>query len=338
MEIWLSSMDNRYKIPKQSQIRYFQNVEKESKLTPTQLAKLFGIVPRTYCDWRRGKFSIPEHVTTLVEQKFHITPSIEKKVALRHWFNIKHSASVKGGRILFEKRGNPATTEGRILGGTRALTILRASGRIPPEKPFNEPKTHTKELAEFVGILLGDGHIGQSQWSITLNSIKDAKYAKFVQRLVYDLFLFYPTKRKRKHKHAVVIYGGGKRIINYFQKLGLHIGNKIEQQVGIPLWIEQDKNYCVACLRGLIDTDGGIFLHSYKVNGKTYSYIKLCFANKSIPLINFVYRTLSMLQLQPKLRMNSDTKRVWIYDVKYVEKYVHVVKPSNTRLLQYFGG
>ena len=331
-------MENRYKLPKQDQIRYFQNVESISNLNPNQLAELLGIVPRSYRDWKRGKFSIPERVITLIKRRFHITPPLTKTVAIHRWKAIKHAISVRGGHALFEKHGSPATVEGRKLGGTRTLEKLRASGRIPLEKPFHEPKTHTNELAELVGILLGDGHIGRSQWSITLNSIKDAKYSKFVQQLVNSLFLFHPTKRKRKHMHAIVIYGGGKRSINYFQKIGLHMGNKVKQQVGVPDWIIQNKNYSVACLRGLMDTDGGIFLHTYKVNGKSYAYTKLCFANRSIPLINFVYTMLTVLQLHPKLRTGEATKRVWIYDKKNVKKYVDLVNPSNPRLLKYVGG
>ncbi len=331
-------MEKRYKLSKQTQIHYFRNIETISKLHPAQLAELFRVVPRTYRDWRRGKFTVPHLVITLVHKRFHIALPIEKNIALQRWAASKHAASVKGGYALFEKHGSPATVEGRRLGGTHALAILRASGRIPVEKPFHEPKTYSTELAEFVGILLGDGHIDHAQWSVTLNSIKDAKYAKFVQRLAHTLFLFRPTKRKRKHMHAVVIYGGGKRSILYFQKLGLHIGNKVKQQVGVPTWIVNNIPYSIACLRGLMDTDGGIFLHTYRVNGKSYAYTKLCFANRSMPLIGFVYTMLSMLQLHPKLRTGEATKRVWIYDEKNVKKYIDLVNPSNPRLLTYVGG
>lgn len=331
-------MEKRYKLPKQAQIHYFRTIETISTLHPTQLAELFSIVPRTYRDWRRGKFTIPHHVITLVHSRFHIALPIEKNIALKRWKAVKHAASVKGGYGLFEKHGSPATAQGRTLGGTHALAILRARGRIPVEKPFHEPTTYSTELAEFVGILLGDGHIDRAQWSITLNSVKDAKYAKFVQRLVHTLFLFHPTKRKRKHMHAVVIYGGGKRSIHYFQELGLHIGNKVKQQVGVPTWIVNSVPYSIACLRGLMDTDGGIFLHTYKVNNKSYAYAKLCFANRSMPLIDFVYTMLSMLQLHPKLRTGEATKRVWIYNEENVKKYVDLIKPSNPRLRTYIGG
>lgn len=331
-------MENRYKFPKLAQIQYFQHIEAISALNTNQLAELFNVVPRTYRDWRQGKYTIPEYTTSIVEKQFHIAPPINTDIALRRWTRLKQTISTKGGHALFNKHGSPATVEGRILGGIRTLSMLRQKGRIPLEKPFHEPKDHSIELAEFVGILLGDGHIDHSQWSITLNSVKDAEYANFVQRLVQKLFLFNPTTRRRTNKKAIVVYGGGKRSINYFLKIGLHIGNKVKQQVGVPTWIERNRNYRVACLRGLMDTDGGIFLHTYHVNAKTYKYIKLCFANRSIPLINFVYHTLFMLQLQPKLRMETDTKRVWIYNEKNVEKYVQIVKPSNPRLLQYAGG
>lgn len=331
-------MESRYKLPKYDQIHLFQKVETVSKLNPTQLAELFGVVPRSYRDWKRGQFAIPSRTIKLIQQRFHIKPPIKESVAIQRWKEMKQAASIKGGRARFKKCGSPATVEGRILGGTHALAVLRAGGRIPMEKPFYEPKTYTAELAEFIGILLGDGHIGHSQWSVTLNSIKDSKYSQFVQQLVYNLFLFQPTKRKRKHMHAVVIYGGGKRSISYFQRLGLHIGNKVKQQVGVPAWIVRNNAYRVACLRGLIDTDGGIFTHRYQVNKKSYSYTKLSFANRSIPLINFVYTTLTMLQLHPRVRLNDATKRVWIYDVAKVQEYLKIVSTHNPRLLVNTGG
>ena len=326
-------METRYKLSKQDQIQFFRNVETISQLHPNQLSKLFGIVPRSYRDWKKGKFSIPTRVITLIEQQFHISLPIEKSGALQRWKSIKHAVSLKGGMARVKKFGNPGTKEGRKLGGTLALAKLRAQGKIPIEKPFHEPIAYSVELAEFVGILLGDGHIGHSQWSITLNSIKDAKYADFVEQMVYTLFGFRPTKKKRKHMHAVVIYGGGKRSIGYFQKLGLHIGNKIKQQVGVPTWIIQNKFFSMACLRGLMDTDGGIFNHTYQINGKSYSYRKLCFANRSFPLIRFVNTSLAMLQLHPRVRLNDETKRVWIYDRTKVQEYLRIVSTHNPRLL-----
>lgn len=54
-------------------------------------------------------------------------------------------------------------------------------------------------LAEFMGIEFGDGGIGNPwQVVITLNSKKDAEYAKYVVGLLHSLFGIDAVVRKRK--------------------------------------------------------------------------------------------------------------------------------------------
>lgn len=331
-------MEKRYKLPKNIQTEYLNNLERSTNLRGNELASLFSVVGRTYRDWKRGKFAIPIRVVEIIEQKFHILFPYSKVQALSKWQESKRIISSKGGIALFLKRGGPGTLEGRRKGGMHALAILRARGIIPIEKPFSAPKIYSSELAELVGILLGDGHIGKEQWSIALNATADKLYSAYVMHLIKDLFLLSPSILHRKKINVFVIYGGGKKNIEYFQKIGLHIGNKIKLQVGVPDWILFHPQYRKACLRGLIDTDGGIFIHKYVVHKKLYSYTKLCFSNRSIPLINFVYDTLAMLKLQPRLHMKSQTKRVWLYDQNKVNEYLHVVTTHNPRLLKNVGG
>lgn len=331
-------MENRYKLPKDAQVQYFQDIEFVSGLHGDTLASFFGVVGRSYRDWKRGKFSIPQKTVALVENHFHVHFPASKQMARKQWKKSKQEASRQGGLALFRKHGSPATAEGRKKGGLRALAILRERGIIPKQKPFYHPKTYSKELAELVGILLGDGHIGKSQWFITLNDTADQLYTFYVIDLVKNLFSFVPSVLHRKEIHVRVIYGGGLKSIEYFQNIGLHVGNKVIQQVGVPLWIMQNQEFAHACLRGLIDTDGGIFKHKYTVNKKQYVYTKLCFSNRSIPLLQFVYRTLQNLGFTPKIIDKVENKKVWLYNQTEVKEYINQVGTSNPRLLVNLGG
>lgn len=114
----------------------------------------------------------------------------------------------------------------------------------------------------------------------------------------------------------------------------MKIGNKVTQQVDVPGWIKQNPDLSRLCLRGLIDTDGGIFTHSYMVKQKTYSYLKLNFSNLSQPLRHFAYNTLKSVGLTPKYR---DNNQVWLYSQKEVIKYLEIVGSSNHRLLKKIG-
>lgn len=331
-------MENRYKLPKKLQVHYFITVEKISKLNQTQLATLFGVVPRSYRDWRRGKFSVPQSTVHIIEKSFHIPFPVTKNTALLQWKNNKQIASQLGGLARFRIHGSPATQEGRKKGGRHALELLRARGIIPYEKPFYPPAGYSDQLAELVGILLGDGHIGKGQWTITLNDKADKVYAAYVIQLISRLFSFTPSVLHRKNIHVLVIYAGGLQSIAYFQKLGLHIGNKVKQQVDVPKWIKKNKSYTKECLRGLIETDGGIFKHKYMVNEKKYTYTKLCFSNRSVPLLQFVLTALKNLGLTPKLIDKVENKKVWLYNQTEVKKYIQLVGIHNPRMLINLGG
>ncbi|MBU2544528.1 hypothetical protein KJ618_03620 [Patescibacteria group bacterium] len=249
-----------------------------------------------------------------------------------HWRKSKIAVSRRGGMAVMKKYGGPGTPEGRSKGGKRGMQVLRERRLIPQPKPFFAPQGYSAELAEFVGILLGDGYIGKGQWSITLNAKADKTYAKFVYELTQRLFHFKPAKYIRHDCHVIVISGSGVRSIQYFISLGLKIGNKVKQQVDVPKWIEENLSHSLSCLRGLVDTDGGIFTHTYRVNGKMYSYRKLAFVNRSMPLLQFASNTLKSLGFTPKIINKVANKRVWLYNQQEVKRYLEVVGSHNPRV------
>ena len=161
------------------------------------------------------------------------------------------------------------------------------------------------------------------------------KYSKFVINLISKLFGFQPSVSIRKDFNVIVITGSGIKSIKYFQTIGLKIGNKVKQQVDVPKWIQDNIDYQIACLRGLMDTDGGVFLHRYKVNGKRYIYKKISFTNKSVPLLRFVVRVLKCLKYSPKLIDKVENKKVWLYNESEVNRYLREIGSNNFRLLKY---
>lgn len=331
-------MENRYKIPAHIQKSYFEQVEKVSNVHGDHLASLFGVVGRTYRDWKRGKFPVPEKAIDIIEKQFHVPFPSSKQIALRAWMDTRTAAAIKGGLKRVQKYGSPGTPEGRSRGGKRGLATLRERGLIPKAKPFYEPKNYSAQLAEFVGILLGDGHIDKTQWTITLNATADYNYVHYVFDLVERLFHFSPSLSFRPTYNVAILAGSGIRSIQYLTHIGLMIGNKVKQQVGIPEWITKNSSYHPHCLRGLVDTDGGIFKHTYTVNNKSYTYTKLCFVNRSLPILHFVYNTLEEIGLNPKLIDKVDNKRVWLYNQNEVRQYLERVGTNNPRVRANMGG
>lgn len=327
-------MENRYKLPQNVQVEYLKAVQRESKFNNDELASLFGVVSRSFRDWKRGKYAIPQRVIEIVERKFRVSLPYSKLEAHSTWLQLKQAASKKGGLAVMKKYGGPGTPEGRSKGGKKGIQILRERGLIPQPKPFYKPLTQSEELAEFVGILLGDGHIGKEQWSITVSAKVDREYSQFIVQLIQGLFRFNPSYRVRGDCNVIVISGGGIGAIQYLINIGLIPGNKIKLQVDVPGWIKDNPAYSLACLRGLADTDGGIFKHTYTVNGKTYTYVKFAFVNRSIPLLQFALETLKSLQFNPKLIDKVANKRVWLYNQTEVMRYITLVGTHNPRLLK----
>jgi len=180
-----------------------------------------------------------------------------------------------------------------------------------------------------VGAILGDGGITYNQMKIALNSEKDADYSRYLANLMEKLLDQRVGRSMRKDSKCVVLYVSGVNVIKTLQGLGLKIGNKVKLQVEVPAWIISDLNYSIWCLRGLMDTDGGIFLDKYVVNGKKYCYRKICFTNMSKPLIDFVFDTLTKFGFHPQHYRHN---KVWLYSYKEVEKYMEIIGSSNSRL------
>ena len=120
-------------------------------------------------------------------------------------------------------------------------------------------------------------------------------------------------------------------LVNYLHLLGLPIGNKVRQKFDIPDWIRQNSKFQVACVRGLVDTDGSIFNHAYKVKNRQYSYKKLCFASASEPLRNSVFNIMTSSGLSPHLAGSRDVR---LDSKKDMELYLKIFGSHNPKHLK----
>ena len=195
--------------------------------------------------------------------------------------------------------------------------------------PFKTPRKSNK-LAEFIGIMLGDGGISQYQITVTLHDKDDLEYSKFVLKLMKKLFGINPSVYHDKKDSVNTITISRSILVKFLtDEIGLKIGNKIKQQVDIPGWIKKNKKFEIACLRGLMDTDGCLVLHKYKVKNKEYRYKKLEFCSASKPLIKSIIEILKKFDFRPRLSHNS--KNVWIDSKSEVERYFKIIDSNNPK-------
>lgn len=319
---------------RKKEIRFFFDlIKNKTSKSWDEIGSLVKLSGRTIRDWRRGKF-LP-HKSELKKLAIIFKVKLPKVIEEREDFWTRKFAR-KAALAELKKHGPPGTPEGRRKGGL----ISQRRRRENPEYyrsigvivrgEINIPRMGI-ELAEFIGTVLGDGNLTKDQCSIYFNMKKDKEYANYVEKLIQKLFKYNPYKYVRKKYGVLILLTSGRNLIDFLISKGLKTGNKVKQQVGVPLWIHKNFNYSLKCLRGLMDTDGGVFIHKYKVKGKEYLYKKICFTNKSQPLLDFAFAVLKKIGLTPKYQGGN---KVWLYSEKEVIKYLKIVGSSNQRLLK----
>lgn len=189
------------------------------------------------------------------------------------------------------------------------------------------------QLAELMGIIAGDGGINNDwQLVISLNSIKDFDYSYHVANLLEELFKITVVRRKRPNQNTLVLVCSSTSLLEFLIQKGAVRGNKIIGKIDIPLWIKYNQQYLKYFLRGLIDTDGCIYIHKHKVKGIYYENIGLCFTNFSLILLDSVSRTLTEFKINHSVTENG--RRIYLYSEESVKNYLDIFGSSNPRIYE----
>lgn len=304
------------------------------KVPVRDIAKICHLSERTIRDWRREKFLMDFDALRKICTTTKIPLPLNIKLKDKYWYGLK-GASV-GGKAMWKKYGrignDPEYRKKKWYEWWEREGKYKQNKIFNAPKPIKEPK-FSKELAEFAGIMLGDGGISKYQVYVTLHSRDDKDYSKFVNKLIKKLFKVPIRKFLRKEDSTIRLVISRISLVKFcVQKGSLKIGNKIKQQVDIPRWIKNDKAYSIACLRGLIDTDGCVFIHRYMSDGKQYVYKKVSFTSHSKPLLRSVLKILKNLNIGA--RITKTWRDVRIDAQRDVKKYVEIVGFHNQKNLK----
>lgn len=243
----------------------------------------------------------------------------------------------KGGLARIALHGNFGTHEGRRKGGFNSIrTHSKNKTGFKVLKSITIPG-HSVRLAELIGILMGDGHVGLYQVSVATNSETDFQHALFVKTLIEDLFKVQVRLHNRKDKKASIITVSSKSLSQFLVGQGIPQGNKINLGLHIPGWIQKKLLYRKAFIRGLFDTDGCVYLDTHRSGGKVYENLGMAFANQSIPLLSSFKKTLESLGFHPTQKTKF---RVFLRRREDIRGYFNLVGSSNEKHLkkvsQYF--
>ena len=116
----------------------------------------------------------------------------------------------------------------------------------------------SKEFAECIGIILGDGSISRNRLEIVIDK-RDVKLRTHIKNLFNQSFPINLHEYESKNSNAVKLYYYNKNLFNLVMRFGLKNGDKIKNQIKIPYWIKENKEFMIACLRGLMITDGCVY-------------------------------------------------------------------------------
>tara|TARA_Y100000310_G_scaffold138289_2_gene137208 strand:- start:21714 stop:22622 length:909 start_codon:yes stop_codon:yes gene_type:complete len=268
----------RLKFKKSKQKELILTFKQKKKFTWDELAAYLNVKRGALLPWYREELLLPEHIYIKLDKKRQYSKEITQKYE-DNW------GKSKGGKNSY--------------GSTKTIT---------------KPKKSTK-LAELIGVILGDGNLNIAKYKNKIKgySVRIVGHSQddrdhlinYVKPLFEKLFSLKVKNYMPKNKKALVLNIHSKELVGFLENAGLKNGNKLATQVTIPRWINENKDYLRACLRGLIDTDGCIHQmskrdpHLLRINFKNFNqkllystregFIKLGFNPSRITNCNVFY-------------------------------------------------
>lgn len=327
-ELYNKESTDRVIFPIGKQKRFLIQTKNSLGMSWSNIAKLLGLSYRSLSYYRNEKYTLRFDI--FIKLINLSGTKIPKGVVVKKQFWSNKDSGILGGKKVYHKYGK--------IGGNELYRInqwkkwwkrsKKIRNAILMPKKVAYPR-FSLPLAEFFGIMIGDGSISKYQTTITLNNETDKKYANFVCKLIYNLFHVYPRLYKVKNSKANNIVVSRINLVNYLVNNGLVLGHKINQKISIPEWIMRKKDYKIFCLRGLIDTDGSIIHEIHKIKNNTYKYPRLNFTSASKNLIEQVFGIFSELKFTPKIRRGG--RSVQLENIKEICDYFSVVGTSNPK-------
>jgi hypothetical protein len=188
------------------------------------------------------------------------------------------------------------------------------------------------DLAEIIGVILGDGHLEKSHrtghYAVKICGGEDdlTYLASFVAPLFLRVFGKQLKSFRFKKAKGVMFYVHDKSVVFTLEHHGLKPGNKKDNDVCVPAWIFENEGYLKACLRGIFDTDGTVFPKS--ANPK----IPQLELTSKVEGIQRTYRQgLLQLGFTPSKWSKTDSPKCGLYAINQVLKFAREIGFRNPK-------
>ena len=173
------------------------------------------------------------------------------------------------------------------------------------------------DLAELIGVILGDGHIEKFPRTESLTISANANNVGFIKRygaLTEKIFEKKPYVKKVKSANCVRIRIYQKEISS---RLEIPIGDRGKCEIKIPKWIWKNTECLMRYLRGLYEAEGSFCIHE-----PTSTY-KFLFSNRNNSLLENVFKGMQKLGFHPHVSSHQVqiSKKAEVYASKKILKF-----------------
>lgn len=191
----------------------------------------------------------------------------------------------------------------------------------------------SKNMSEIIGAIIGDGNIYDKSVSyveITGNIKEDKIYFENYLKLLIEEELNY-TPRIFLHGGALRLRINNTKFVSWVKELGIPDGQNKFKNVLLPKKILNNSwRVQKSCIRGIFDTDGGVYFDKRKIYSRPYIRIELHVFNNN--LLSQIYDILK----SKKLPVVQSLKREALYfnGFENVKKFLENIGFSNPRHIE----
>lgn len=282
-------------------------------------AKLLGVPRRTLRNWINETRTIPAGI---FGKMIHACPELKifsssiRKVLDANW------GRTKGGKncyaVLRKKYGEDELMRRKRSGGAASikLRLEKITRKLPPPDDAR--------VLELLGALIGDGWIGISggrKQVCFCGNLRQQAYAKHLRKLLCRAFGVRGYFKLREKNTVFYIIVNSGPIFDFFKnEFDFPVGTKKKFNT---LLLPSETEEGLTIIRGIFDTDGGIYMDNAPGYARPYPVVDITSHNPE--LLGWISKTLTkkgfkVISLKYSIRLKT---------ISQVERWFNEVKPSN---------
>lgn len=292
-----SIIDKRIRFRSGLQGEFLRKIKEKGGLTWNSLAKKLNISEHTLrVDWQNEKTTFPYSIAKQLTKKY---PFEKWKVIEENWID----------EIL------PMNWRTELIANKQ-------------KKKITIPKNN-EDVSEILGVILGDGHLERKTLTITGNCYEIEHY-NYLKKKIKEIFGLNAVISKIKKQNSIQLKIHSVELIKFLISNSFVLGNKIKNKESLPKWIFEKEEFIHGTLRGLFDTDGGIYQKQ-----KGYKRAIIEFQTNSLFIRNDIYDMLKKIGFNP----SKSSGNIRIQNQDEVKRFISIIgcaNPKNVIRCRYF--